>query len=197
MLKTWPQELIDALNTEIKVISSLTPEAQKEHFASIENFCPPSLTASHPIVLAAHPWNGERISTHGDLVIGFAALDGDVRGFEVTIGPHRHESLRVDAMPRGTWTAALGSRFPLPLLNMYEHPVRLHADTAIENCWIVYAILDSREMMHRIGTGAWLADLGDVSWIFANGMGHPVKDKACFPSDKMELFLLPEIKVKT
>ena len=198
MATAWPVHLSEALDVEIALISSKTVEEQKTHFSNVGNVIALFVHAVHPppVVLFAVPWRSQyAVDREGDLLVGFAALDGDVCEFEVSIGGHKHESLRVDAMTRGSWRVALGGRFPIPLLNLRFHEVRLHAQTTIENCWVIYAYFESSEFRNKLCRSAALAQLSESStWVFTSGMGRHMTTDGISELDR-EIIRLPEIRV--
>lgn len=83
----------------------------------------------------------------GDLLVGFAAVGGDVPAFELEVCGVRNASLAVPAMRRGELRVALGGRYPIPLTSMHSRDVLVVPGLPLDSlgvppgCWPVFANL--------------------------------------------------------
>ena len=123
---TWPRDFTLALNAKIKKVSSMSPDEQRAYFTRMGDGQMRLLVKRDaPCQLIAVPFdkgNKGFVSRIGDIVIGFAALDGDVGEFELSTGLYTEKKR---AMTHGSWCAAIRGRFPIPIVSLSFNEVTL------------------------------------------------------------------------
>jgi len=178
-MSTDLSELAQVLNTSWYTLSNLTIDEQIARFSDSNEY-KYTLGPLHPntCIATVHAYKYDdtctKISRKGDLLLGFAALECDVPAFNMTIGGTQHESLAVPALRCGEWRAALDGTFPIPMICLVIHEVRMLSNIKSNGLWAVYAFLNFN-YRHAIADVAPIAHLEKVSWLFTHGMAGIVK----------------------
>lgn len=120
-----------------------------------------------------HPY--KKVSRSGDLLIGFAALDGPTPSFQLRIGAGiTHEGMKHAPLAPGEMRMAVDDGFVLPLVGMQYHDVYIDAAPSadLSSLWMLYATVDwsTRCELARKPLSAQLAGKGDSTLYITSGL---------------------------